>query len=117
MLTSGGEESRVLRGDVRREDEGVPSQPLCVYLKNGQHDRHDKAAKGSSRTKRGHKKKKKKAPPYPSQSHSRIAAPGGLVVFCPRAKRPSLVHSSCGRAAKKSYFKLVSDWVTPRVAR
>lgn len=60
MQTSGGEESRVLReGDVRREDEGVPSQPLCVYL-NGQHDRHDKAAKGSSRTKRGHKKKKKR---------------------------------------------------------
>lgn len=56
MQTSDGEESRVLReGDVGREDEGFPSQPLCVYL-NGQHDRHGKAAKGFSRTKRDTRK-------------------------------------------------------------
>lgn len=75
MQTSDGEESRALRdGGVRGEDEGVPSQPLCVYL-NGQHDRHGKATKGFSRPKRDTKNS-----PYPSQSHSRIAAPGGLVV-------------------------------------
>lgn len=114
MQTSGGEESRVLgEGDVRRENDGVPSQPCCVYL-NGQHDRHGKAAKDFPKSKGDIRKN---ASPCPSQSHSRIVAPGGLVVSCPRANRPSLAHSSCGRAAKESYFKLVSDWVTPRVAR
>lgn len=52
MQTSDGEESRVLRErGVRGEGEGVPSQPLCVYL-NGLHDRHGKATKGFFRPKR-----------------------------------------------------------------
>lgn len=54
MQTSDSEESRVLRdGDVRRETEDVPSQPLCVYL-NGQSDRDGKAAKGFSDPKKTH---------------------------------------------------------------
>ena len=85
MLTSGGEESRVLReGDVRGEYNGVPSQPLRVYL-NGQHDGHGKAAKDFSRTKRRHKKK---ASPNPFAESQQDRSPGWLVGFLPACKPP-----------------------------
>lgn len=112
MQKSDGEESRVLReGGVRGEDEGVPSQPLCVYL-NGQHDGHGKATKGFSTPKRDIKKTRRIPPRVTAGLQPRVAW-----WFPERASRLSLVHSTCGQAAKKSYFKLVSDWVTPRVAR
>lgn len=85
MQTSGGEESRVLgEGDVRRENDGVPSQPFCVYL-NGQHERYGKAAKGFPKIKRGNKKKRLAIPLAESQQDR---SPGWLGGFLPACKSP-----------------------------